>query len=114
MANTFRGRRPVALKLRLPSRIMASNLVSIMTTEGSQLVKILEELRSRISTILLDELDIVETEMKTWKKYQSTDINRLANYQRKIQDLKTEMADKTEKYHALKRILALQEILPHL
>jgi hypothetical protein len=85
-----------------------------MTTEGSQLVKILEELRARISTILLDELDIVETEMKTWKKYRPTDVDRMANYQKKVQELKSEMADKTEKYHALKRILALQEILPHL
>jgi chromosome segregation ATPase len=85
-----------------------------MTTEGSQLVKILEELRARISTILLDELDIVETEMKTWKKYRPADVDRIANYQKKMQELKTEMADKTEKYHALKRILALQEILPHL
>lgn len=93
---------------------MDKNLISIMTTEGSQLVKILEELRARISTILLDELDIVETEMKTWKKYRPTDVDRMANYQKKVQELKSEMADKTEKYHALKRILALQEILPHL
>ena len=100
--------------MQAPGRVMDRNLLSIMTTEGSHLVKVLEELRSRISTIFLDEIDIVETEFKTWKKYRPTDVDRLANYQKKIQELKSEMADKVEKYHALKRILALQEILPHL
>ena len=52
--------------------------------------------------------------MKTWKKYRPADTDRIANYQKKMQELKSEMADKTEKYPALKRILALQEILPRL